>query len=65
MSTIIALNVGLAAIVLTTIVGLLVISIATAPSDRGVTLVRRSRLRFERAQARPSRGEVTRAWPAI
>jgi hypothetical protein len=43
MMSILAVNIALAAIALTTIVGLLAASVATAHSDRGVTLVRRRR----------------------
>jgi hypothetical protein len=62
MSTIIAINVALATIVMATILGLIIASIATASADRGVTLVRRARRsRLEWATTRPTPPRVARA----
>jgi hypothetical protein len=55
MSTAIVINIALATIVLTAIVGLIAVSIVTASADRGFTLVRRARRpRFELATTRPT-----------
>jgi hypothetical protein len=62
MGTIIVINIVLATIVLATIVGLIARSIATAPSDRGVTLVRHARLpRLDWTSSRPVQRPVARA----
>lgn len=62
MSTIIAINIALATIVMATIVGLIAAGIATATADRGVTLVRRApRPRFEWTTTPPVAGRVAQA----
>ncbi len=62
MSTAIVINIALATIVLTTIVGLISTAIVTASADRGFTLVRRAhRPRFELATSRPTPRWVAQA----
>ncbi len=65
MITIIAINIVFAAVVLAAVLGLIARSIATAQSDRGVTLVRRVRRPQLGGRPRRARGEVGRAWPAV
>jgi hypothetical protein len=62
MSTIIAINIALASIVMAAILGLIAVGIATASADRGITLVRRARRpRLESASTRLAAGRVVRA----
>jgi hypothetical protein len=62
MTAIVLINAVLATTVVGAIVGVLAASIATAPFDRGVTLVRPAhRPRFQRNSSRPAPRRVARA----